>query len=107
MVALLIVLPVLYVASFGPACWLVGRGYFSGDAAGPAYWPILFVYGSTDGRLSPAISWYARLGLRKTGFISLPFHRPSGGYLHWQFSGRDSEFQIPGVKAAVEIIETP
>jgi hypothetical protein len=36
-VALLIGLPVLYVASFGPACWLYGNGIIPARTGGWAY----------------------------------------------------------------------
>jgi len=37
----LIGLPVLYVASFGPACWLASRGWLPITPAGWIYAPIL------------------------------------------------------------------
>jgi hypothetical protein len=57
--------------------------------------------------MTRAISAYARLGLRDTDFISLPFHRLSGGCVYWQFFGRDPHVAIPGVKASVEVIQVP
>ena len=34
-------LPLLYVASFGPACWAVGRGVLSAEYAAVVYRPIV------------------------------------------------------------------
>ncbi len=45
---------VLYVASFGPACWLVGRGFISSSAASFFYRPVLT-------NLSPRLSRYATM----------------------------------------------
>jgi hypothetical protein len=82
-VALLIGLPVLYVASFGPACWLESRGYVDADTVGPTYWPIVALYSSW--RIIPvseAIYWYATIGVPENGTASM---REPGIYSYWQF----------------------
>jgi hypothetical protein len=52
-VSLLVGLPVLYVASFGPACWLVDTGRLAARPAAKFYKPLLSIdaYGATN--------WYA------------------------------------------------
>src|SRR5262245_6608721 len=56
-VALLIGLPVLYVASFGPACWLGSRDIVEISAL---YRPISAWL--PDGELAGPVGWYATLG---------------------------------------------
>jgi hypothetical protein len=69
-VALLIGLPVLYVASYGPACWYWSR--HNEDPPGHmrrselfewAYLPICWCASREPRLLAPAISWYATLGM--------------------------------------------
>jgi hypothetical protein len=103
--AVLIGVPVLYGASFGPACWLVARNHLSSRLVGATYWPVLWIYGSSTNRLTRAISSYARLGLRDFDCVSLPFHRPSGECIYWQFIGSDSQLDDRGIKASVEVIQ--
>ena len=66
--ALLIGLPVLYVALFGPACWICGRApesYTLWNATGSFYSPILRVWWRNfPGTTSNTIAWYANLGAR-------------------------------------------
>jgi hypothetical protein len=40
--AAIVVLPVLYLLSFGPAVWLAGRGYLSESTVSLFYWPVLW-----------------------------------------------------------------
>jgi len=40
--ALLVGLPVLYVASFGPACWLLGKGWIGPNLVVGVYEPIRY-----------------------------------------------------------------
>jgi hypothetical protein len=65
-VALLIGLPVLYVASFGPACWIISRARARQwnvlwAAANFIYSPVLQVW-NHEGTIPDAIDWYANLG---------------------------------------------
>jgi hypothetical protein len=66
--ALLIGLPVLYVASFGPACWLIAT---EDHVAGPSdvmvvYWPLGRAAwswnGPWTGRVAIWLQWWMRLG---------------------------------------------
>ena len=73
-VVLLIGLPVLYVASFGPACWIasqkppVGSGGVSGWAIivpelPKVYRPIGWACKKCPNTVSPLVTWYARIGM--------------------------------------------
>jgi hypothetical protein len=55
-VALLIGLPVLYVASFGPACWLADRQIFS---CVEIYRPLAKLAARCPGPVRDAYDWYA------------------------------------------------
>jgi len=43
-----VLLPVLYVLSIGPAEWLAAHGYCSEDAIGYAYAPVVLLYISSE-----------------------------------------------------------
>src|SRR5215471_11208257 len=66
-------LPLLYVASFGPTCWISSRTGFGAEAAGVFYWPLTWKMRSEtlqylkgdiphSGRICNALEWYAELG---------------------------------------------
>ena len=58
-VALLISLPVLYVASFGPACWLVERGLLPVRGTALGYKPVLAAaYRARPAAVQRALQWY-------------------------------------------------
>jgi hypothetical protein len=61
-VALLIGLPVLYVASFGPACWFCARTQCGNRFVGTAYQPIISAMIFNTLKLRHPILWYMRLG---------------------------------------------
>ena len=65
-VALLIGLPVLYVGSFGPVCWLNERGVLKAAAVSAIYSPVLAT--AENCRLPNVIDWYARLGAKPDDF---------------------------------------
>jgi len=66
-VAVLIGLPVLYVASFGPACWLNERRYLGRAVVEAIYSPVLAT--AENSRLPKAIDWYACLGAEPDDFL--------------------------------------
>ncbi|HLJ12656.1 MAG TPA: hypothetical protein VKU82_15785 [Planctomycetaceae bacterium] len=71
-------LPVLYVASFGPACWLTKRDPMTFDRIAPGfYWPIGWVSCRAPRPVRKAISWYAKLD--GNSYILLVPAEPSGG----------------------------
>lgn len=84
---MLVALPVLYVASFGPACWwIVGEcslrtGFANAIAARKAassppfrtvYWPIGWLAQNGPDALTNAITWYAT---RRCDSVILPCDR--------------------------------
>jgi hypothetical protein len=67
----LIVLPALYVASVGPAVWLIDKGYISKESAmlQAIYWPLeTLVHNSRTA--SEVLTWYA--DLFRTGGSTTP-----------------------------------
>src|SRR5262245_17703642 len=62
--ALLIGLPVLYVASFGPVCWITSP---SGDGriVNFAYRPVIWIWDNTDLPVGEFLLWYSKLGAAK------------------------------------------
>ena len=73
-------MPVLYVLGFGPACWLVDRGWLTGrprELAGDFYTPIVWAYVYGPSSVSHTIEWYATLwsGLQDE---EVPPPRPRG-----------------------------
>jgi hypothetical protein len=68
-VALLIGLPLLYVASFGPACWASLRTESSGRLVGTIYHPIFWI--ALEKNIARgSVLWYMGAGAPK-GFIPL------------------------------------
>ena len=57
-IVVLLGLPVLYVASFGPACWLVRHRWISRSTAAHAYRPIIKYTRFTPAWAKHAIVWY-------------------------------------------------
>jgi hypothetical protein len=62
LIVALIGLPVLYVASFGPACWITSRCDLSPARLAAAYRPMMWVMGNGPGPLSDALVWYSFVG---------------------------------------------
>jgi hypothetical protein len=74
-VVILVALPILYVASFGPACWLAGdwteRNTFANTIIPNAYYPILWLARLDRPEIAPGVLesgwfddyvyWYATL----------------------------------------------
>ena len=56
--------PVLYVASFGPACWVVDRGWIAPRPIAYAYWPCLRAMwgGIAPHAISEVLYWWATMG---------------------------------------------
>lgn len=59
-----VALPVLYVLSFGPTCWVYSRIQFDEEWDAPdfIYAPILWTWRFDQGGISDAIDWYANAG---------------------------------------------
>ena len=60
MLAVLFLLPVLYVLSCGPAIGLVTRGYMSREPFDHIYYPLSLAARSSD-KIGRALEWYAEL----------------------------------------------
>jgi hypothetical protein len=58
---LLVSLPLLYVALFGPAVWLVDREVLPRSGTARLYRPLVR-RAHSDGALGSALTWYGRLG---------------------------------------------
>jgi hypothetical protein len=67
-VALLIVLPAMYLASFGPACWLDSRDMLP-LMIESAYIPLRQFSNDGPEPLRSALSWYARVGSKEVELI--------------------------------------
>src|SRR5262245_39535444 len=68
--ALLIGLPVLYVVSFGPACWISSRGPVGTSETSArsakivciAYRPMMWICDTSPKFVRSGIAWYSRVG---------------------------------------------
>lgn len=59
---LLVALPLLYVASFGPACWIVSRTAFGLPAFRLVYRPLDSIAWHGPYQAGDALKWYGNLG---------------------------------------------
>lgn len=57
--ALIVLTPMLYVASAGPAVWLMERGWVSEDSLEAAYKPLIRI--AERAQLTDELDWYAGL----------------------------------------------
>jgi hypothetical protein len=83
MLAAAVGLPVLYVASFGPACWISShtlddKTNFEAQTVSTIYQPILSVAWDGPPRARDSMVWYALLWSKKSWTISW-----SSGRVHW------------------------
>src|SRR5262245_38936627 len=89
MLAMVVALPVLYVASFGPACWWDSRSSFGPAVVGygsmphAAHWPLPSLYrpllaiactNAPDTAANAALAWYANLGADRHAIIGWFYH---------------------------------
>jgi hypothetical protein len=58
--AAMLLLPVLYVLSIGPAAWLCVKGYIDSDSSMAIYWPVLWLAGQSQAP-KVALGWYISL----------------------------------------------
>jgi hypothetical protein len=72
LVAVLIWLPVLYVASFGPACWLVDRDWSYASTTASVYWPVVRLAYSGPDWIKRPIQWWTSVGT-EDGISEQPF----------------------------------
>jgi hypothetical protein len=63
-------LPLLYVLSFGPACWITSRVNFGARSISVIYRPIAWTLGNPETRTIPSVTiakafrWYAKVAGR-------------------------------------------
>ena len=70
-VGTLIGVPLLYVLSFGPACWIQQIDGNDFGCAPQIYWPLGYVAAWSDsGFVDRALSWYATRGRAK--YVGIP-----------------------------------
>jgi hypothetical protein len=80
----LVGLPVLYVASFGPVCWLINRQNTTARYVAKVYWPLGRIATYSDHPVNRPLRWYAGLfaekwrGSRRTDLIFVPVGWGSG-----------------------------
>ena len=60
--ALLIGLPVLYVASFGPACWMTMRLNLPSEVINVGYRPIVWSFDQMPREIRDFAMWYSEVG---------------------------------------------
>ena len=65
-VALIIGLPMLYIASFWPACWLIGNGLGNERVAGSVYYPLLI---ATNRAAAMGLTLFPAGGNAKEGVV--------------------------------------
>jgi hypothetical protein len=78
----MVIVPTLYILSFGPACWIASqpKSGFQGEPPGFRiisifYWPIWYASGNGPKALRHSIFWYAKVGMSPGTFILVPFYR--------------------------------
>lgn len=69
--AILAAMPLFYVISFGPACWITAQvdvGGWNGcdpHRAMIVYWPLGSMASNSDSRLGQSLRWWMMLGVKK------------------------------------------
>jgi hypothetical protein len=61
LVGVVVGLPMLYVASFGPVCWLVGRQWLSPECLASLYRPVVAPAKLGPDSISNVIWWYVEI----------------------------------------------
>jgi hypothetical protein len=87
MLAVVFSVPVLYVASFGPACWATAERNDSNEwnPVMLAYWPIGCVrWYSYSGPIVEFLDWWANLGVDSGFTVSVPAHPSGTPVFGWQ-----------------------
>ena len=75
-------LPAVYLASFGPACWLTAQplennlqcdGWNTPPRFMLIYWPFGITLNKTDSPMKTAIKWWATFGIGQSDAAVVPF----------------------------------
>lgn len=61
-VTVFVLLPVLYAASIGPACWISSRINVGGRLIATIYYPLLWLSVRSPEPIGNFVGWYVRLG---------------------------------------------
>lgn len=61
--AVIVLVPILYVASFGPACWISCRIQPSGKVMSVVYWPLIAAFPYLPLRIKKIAAAYMTLGM--------------------------------------------
>ena len=78
-------LPVLYVASFGPACWISSRTNIGASAVSVIYQPILRLPAAgPETMINEPLVWYAYLGAADCWDWAM---EPGSESWDWEFTG--------------------
>jgi hypothetical protein len=80
----LLVAPLFYVLSFGPACWLVARADLRTrqDLVNLPFRPVIWAYSRSSGTFEAAMRWYAMVGCGTDsdwGFVAVDWDGPVAG----------------------------
>ena len=71
-----VVVPMLYVASFGPACWLVSSRVYPligvARVAPRIYWPLGALHKNGPVAVASLLDWYAKLGCGTDERVLMP-----------------------------------
>jgi hypothetical protein len=60
----LLVVPMLYVLSFGPACWITSRTEIGAGILPTLYRPMIWAWDSYPQSLHHQLLWYSRVGAK-------------------------------------------
>jgi hypothetical protein len=74
--AVLVILPVLYVGSFGPAVWTAGRDYTAIPSVERAYCPILWIIAHGPAPIQRGLSWWGEFGFPPGGWVIFYYNAP-------------------------------
>jgi hypothetical protein len=80
-VALLIGLPAMYVASFGPACWFVSRAPFLSERLLVVYLPLDRVAWEYPESFSETLDWYGSLFMSDEQILWIGHSTRNGDYV--------------------------
>jgi hypothetical protein len=69
-IALLIGLPMLYIASFGPACWLADHKVVSAGGVFRVFRPLIWITARCPGRVSDAFIAYSEICKPDSNYVS-------------------------------------
>jgi hypothetical protein len=83
--------PVLYVASFGPASWLMSRTSLCTEAITTVYQPVFFCWMRGPEKTAAWINWYCYVGAKKEWYWGSPGYMPPAinGYYPRQWPYHD------------------